>query len=378
MAWRGRSLRYAVASLLLASLVACSSDDEPDADPTPTPSGSATSSAPPTSPTAEPTEAQTSGGPVDAPVKVAAETDLLDWRPVDGPVDDTVTRNEDWTLTVSDDGATWKLAGPAAGGGGRTAGWQVSDTMLDEDWAVVVLQDETEQQPSRAVVTELATGKSYSLNGTSDIPTTNGGAWALGEGRVLHATVDGGAYCLASVDLASRTSTVAWCAPKRTGFNSAHISPAGDSILTFDDARTACRTAVTVADGTVTPFEGVPDCKAFEGIAVDDGAIWSVIPREQRVEESHLYARVGEGYLDLGQGSAGTLTWCDDAAYFVRDPLQRGASAALLRWSPEDGLAVVYESPKGEAFLETPRCGGDTMTVTALTSSGDEQVSADL
>jgi hypothetical protein len=49
-----------------------------------------------------------------------------------------------------------------------------------------------------------------------------------------------------------------------------------------------------------------------------------------------------------------------------------------MRWSPEDGLSVAYESPNGQAFIEQPRCGGDTITVTALTSSGDEQVSAGL
>ena len=39
------------------------------------------------------------------------------------------------------------------------------------------------------------------------MPTTNGGTWALGEGHLLHATIDdSGAYCLASVDLASRAA----------------------------------------------------------------------------------------------------------------------------------------------------------------------------
>ena len=48
-----------------------------------------------------------------------------------------------------------------------------------------------------------------------------------------------------------------------------------------------------------------------------------------------------------------------------------------MRWTPEDGLEVVYESTGGHAFLTPPRCGGDTITVTALAQSGDEQVSAD-
>ena len=62
----------------------------------------------------------------------------------------------------------------------------------------------------------------------------------------------------------------------------------------------------------------------------------------------------------------------------MRDPQRDGSAAALMRWRPADrGLDVVYESPRGgEAFLSAPRCGGDTITVTAFAQSGDEQVSA--
>ena len=49
-----------------------------------------------------------------------------------------------------------------------------------------------------------------------------------------------------------------------------------------------------------------------------------------------------------------------------------------MRWSPDDGLSVAYESPKGQAFLERAALRRRRHDVTALTSSGDEQVSADL
>jgi hypothetical protein len=70
--------------------------------------------------------------------------------------------------------------------------------------------------------------------------------------------------------------------------------------------------------------------------------------------------------------------WCGGASYFVRDPQREGDPAALMRWSTDDGLTVAYESPGGQAFLSEPRCGGDTLTVTALAEEGDEQVSASL
>ena len=59
-------------------------------------------------------------------------------------------------------------------------------------------------------------------------------------------------------------------------------------------------------------------------------------------------------------------------------PQLDGDPARLLRWNADDGLTIVYESPAGQGFLAAPRCGGDTMNVTALTESGDEQVSATL
>jgi len=373
-------VRYAVAAVLLVALAGCGDDDEPKAEPTPTADASATTAP---SPTSTPSQTQASGGTVDAPESLTATTALLDWQPVDGSTDDAVTSNGTWTLTIPQDASTWQLEKRGAGGAssgqaGADPGWKVSDGLLDEDWAVIVLQDEQEQRPSKATVTDLETGKSFEIDGRSDVPTTSGGTWALGDDTLLHATTDGGAYCLAEVDLESRRSTVAWCAPKRHGFNAAHVTEDGTSVLTFDDSQPSCRTVVGIAGGEATPFPGVADCKAWEGLLLEDAAVWSVIPRERRVEEAHLYSRVGDGYFDLGPGVAGTLTACDDAAYFVRDPQQQGGPAALMRWSPDDGLSVEYESPKGEAFIEQPRCGGDTITVTALTSSGDEQVSAGL
>jgi hypothetical protein len=104
--------------------------------------------------------------------------------------------------------------------------------------------------------------------------------------------------------------------------------------------------------------------------------VWSVIPNEHRIEQAHFYARSADGAADLGPGTAGTLVWCRDAAWFVRDPQQEGDPAALMRWTAADGLTVAYESPGGRAFLSAPRCGGDAITVTAMAEQGDEQVTA--
>lgn len=366
--------RYAAAAVLVLTLAACSDDGEPAADPTPTPSGSPSASDPTPSPSDSPSDAgEPSGSPTDAAPAA------LEWEPVEGSVDDAVTRGGDWTLTVTGDGRGWRLGDGGRSSGSVAADVRVSDALLDQDWAVVVLQDPTESRPARAEVTELATGDTSTIDGSSDVPTTNGGTWALGDGRLLHATYGPGrAYCLAEVDLATGASELGWCAPKRHGFNGARIGPGGTSLLSFDSGRVSCRTLMAVDGTEATPFEGVEDCKAWDGLRTEDGQVWSVIPNERRIEEAHFYATTGGEESDLGPGTAGSLVWCGGAAWFARDPQTEGDPAALMRWTPADGLSVAYESPGGRAFLSAPRCGGDQITVTALAEDGDEQVTARL
>jgi hypothetical protein len=356
----------AVAALVLVAGGCSGSDDEPGAAATPAPSATPSSS----TPTPTPSETPESSAPP------AAD---LDWQPVPGSVRNTVTRSSDWTLTVRGNGAGWSLDGPTGSTGGAQSGWRVSDALLDQDWAVVVLQERTESQPSRAEVTDLATGDTFVLDGSSDVPTTNGGTWALGDGRLLHATVGpGGSYCVATVDLSTRESTLGWCAPKRNGFNGARIAPGGDSVMSFDAGRPSCRTLMALDGSDAVPFEGVEECVAWDGLRTDDGAVWSTIPDERRIEEAHFFATTGGERADLGPGTAGSLVWCAGAAYFARDPENDGDPATLVRWSPADGLDVVYESPGGRAFLSQPRCGGDHLTITAAAEAGDEQVTAAL
>jgi len=376
----------ALGLVVAAALASCSdggvaTDASSGTTSTPASTSPSTSTGTPTpTPTPSPTPAggAPSGGTAARPAVLRATPAPLAWRPVDGPVSTSVTRSGPWSLSVTKSGH-YTLDGPHASTGPQGSGTRVSDALIDGDWAVVVLQDKAEQRPSTAEVTELATGRSFRLDGSSDVPTTNGGTWALDGGRLLHATLGPGhAYCVATVDLASRRSTLGWCAPKRHGFTGAHLSPAGDSLLTFDDAQPSCRTVVRLEGTRVTPFEGVEDCKGWDGLLTDDGAVWSVIPKENQIESAHFYARAGDGWFDLGPGTAGSLVECGGAAYFVRDPQRDGGPAALMRWTAADGLTVAYESPAGQAFLSEPRCGGDALTLTALAEAGDEQVTAPL
>lgn len=371
-----RLVAAGLTALLLTTLTACADDPaakRPAADqPTRTTTG-ASPGEENNPPKVDPTSS------ADDPVLAEAETAPLDWAPVDGPTTTAVTVSGDWTLSLPDSAREATLDGPEPTVVEAPARHRITDALIDGEYAVVVSEDERAQQPNVATVVDLVSGDTFRVDGDSDVPTTTGGTWALGEGRLLHATIgDGGAYCLATVDLADRSSTTTWCAPKRHGFNDARVTEAGTSLLTFDDQRPSCRTVGEVLPDELAPFGGVPDCTGWDALLLAGGEVWSVAAKANRIEEANFFARTGSGWYDLGPGTSGSLVACGDAAYFVRDPQRDGDPARLMRWSSDGTLTVAYESRGGRAFLSEPRCGGDTITVTALAESGDEQVSADV
>lgn len=317
-------------------------------------------------------------GSTPSPTAPEATRDLLDWRDVPGPTTTTVTVSGEWRLSVPERGDTATLAGPRPATVEAPARHRITDALIDGEYAVVVSEDTQARQGNIATVIELASGDRFTVDDDSEVPTTTGGTWALGEGRLLHATIGPQrAYCLATVDLASRSSSLGWCAPARHGFNGARVTPAGTTLLTFDDRRPSCRTLVEVSGAEVTPLPGVPECTGWDAALLPDGAAWSIAAKAQRIEEATFFARAGDQRFALGPGTSGSLTWCAGAAYFVRDPQRDGDPARLMRWSTDDGLAVAFETEgRRPAFLSEPRCGGDTITVTALAESGDRQVTA--
>jgi len=320
------------------------------------------------------------GGTAKHPTEVEAATSLLEWVDAPGAVENTVTTNGTWFLTVESSGRAYRLDGPDQSFGTDDGdATRITNALLDSDWAVVVRQDQGGQQPAVAEVTDLGDGSQYKIGQDGDVKTTAGGTWSLGGDTLVHATLGpDGDYCVATVDLVSRVPERGWCAPAAHGFNAAHVTPAGTTLLTFDDAKPSCRTVGTVSGESMEPFPGVPDCTAWEGALLgDDEAVWSVIPDEADVDAAEFFARSGDHYYDLGPGTSSTLVPCAEAAYFVRDPELEGDPAQLLRWDGED-LTVVYEAPPGQSFLEAPRCGDEALVVTALSEGGDEQVMAAL
>ncbi|MFT3873215.1 MAG: hypothetical protein QM714_11315 [Nocardioides sp.] len=371
-----RAATALVAVLSCGLLAACSGGTPRDGGSPATQSGTASDSQSPSesNPTSTP-----SGGTADQPAKVTPQDDPLRWKKAPGAVTDTITVGDHGTLTVTADASRATLAGDQSATVDADAGFRVTDALMNDSYAVVVTGDRQEQKPARATVVDLASGNQFVVDGDSEAATVNGGSWALGNGQLEHPTLGPKrAYCLATVDLATQSSDVGWCAPARTGFTHVQVGPGGVSLMAFDDARPSCRTVAEVTDGELTPFPGVTECTGWEGVALDGGRVWSVIPNERRIERAHFYASVGDGYFDLGMGDSGTLTTCDGAAYFNRAPERDRDPAQVLRWTTDGRLSVVYATETGgEAFVSgTARCGGHHLTVTALTSKGDSQVTA--
>ncbi|HEX5861007.1 MAG TPA: hypothetical protein VFY58_04145, partial [Nocardioides sp.] len=227
-----RRLATLAAGLVLAGALAGCADDEPRqaaGEPTSEPTSEPTEPSS-TAESVAPTDDETDlvGGPAEEPAPVEPTTDLLEWTRVPGPSTTTVTRSGAWTLTVDEGGGRATLRGP---GGTEIfvadSRQQISDALIDGDWAVVVFQDELETAPASAEVVALnGAGGTFTVDDSSDVPTTTGGTWALGDGTLVHPTIGpGGSYCLATVDLDERSSERTWCAEKRHGFNAARITP---------------------------------------------------------------------------------------------------------------------------------------------------------
>jgi hypothetical protein len=331
--------------------------------------------------TSEPSPSATQLGNPEHPVAAAVGTALLHWTHVPGSTDDLVTVGEGWRLTVAQGGAQARLQGAKSVTIRAADHSSITDTFLDDTHALVVTEDRLAHDPDRAVLVDLGSGRMTTLDGGSDPPTVVGGTWALGPGSLVHATSGPRhGYCLATVDLADGSGTTGWCAEPRHGFSRASVTADGTTMMTFDDHHPSCRTLSVVNGSDLSPLPGVTDCKGWDSALLDGTTVWSVVPKDRRIDAGRFYAHTDRGWFDLGPGTSGSLVTCAGSAFFTRDPASRNDPATLMRWSPDRArLSVAYESPgTGNAFLAPPRCGGTHLTVTAYTQAGDEQVTTSL
>lgn len=356
--------RYAAAAALLVALAGCSADGDSRDDKQPVADPSTSAAEPGATTTAEPERA------------------ILDWQPVPGSLDDTVIDAGDWTVTIPESRTEARISGtldkaiPA--GRDRT----IQDVFVsDTGFAVVVARDEREERPLAITTVELDTGVTHRAQ--DPLPAPNGDV-AVGLDALHYATYDAGLYCFATAPGVG-PGEVTWCASERQGWRNPLDTHAGPSILTFDDQRPSCRTPVHFPVGTeAVPVPGIEECKAWDIGLTADGAVWSTIPQETRIENAHFFARAGASTVagadgttyDLGPGVSDSLFSCGDSMFFTRDAGGR-SPAQLLRWTPDATLEVAYEAPgTGEGFVNAGCASYDRLTVTAYGEGGDERVSA--
>ncbi len=341
------------------------------------PSSSSSSGSPGSESTPPSTGADT--GSSDHPLVVTPRSDPLAWKAVGGSTRDEVTVGGGWRLTLSSGGDTVRLDGPHPRTFAAGAHSSISDALLDAGHALVVREDDRARRPDVATLVDLVSGHATTLDRSSTPPTSVGGTWALGPTTLAHAT-DGPQrrYCVVFLRLGSGRLDGRTCVPPGNGLSRASVTDAGTTLMRFDARHPSCRTLLTRSGARFTPLPGVTPCKGWDSASLPGGVVWSVVPKERRVEAAHFFSHTDTGWFDLGRGTSGTLVACAGAAYFVRDPATRRDRAALLRWDPGAGvLATVFTSKgRGNAFLSPPRCGGDHLTVTAFSDAGDQQVTA--
>ncbi|GAA1477048.1 hypothetical protein GCM10009623_14940 [Nocardioides aestuarii] len=348
---------------LVAALALSGCTEEQPAPPEPT--GSSTPSEEPTTDEPTPSSEPSSDPPA-----------ALDWQPVAGSVDDVVTVSGRWTLTVAADGGSATLDGPRSRTVEAPAGFSISEALIDGQYAAVVAEHDQAGRPNDVTVVDLRRGREVD----ADVEPGVGGSFALGSGLLASTATRGRDYCLGVVDLVAGRSSQGPCVPPRHGISNLDVGPAGISAMTFDDGRPSCRTLNRLEGGEFSPLAGVAECRGWEAVVSETFAIWGEVANERRIEAGSYFVDSGGGPVELGPGTTGSLTWCGDAAYVVRDPQRSKDPARLLRVDVEGGTTeVVYETEAtGRAFLSEPRCGGSDLTITAYTNEGDEQVTARL
>jgi hypothetical protein len=364
------STRRTPAPALLLALVLTSCAD---IEPTPPDAGGTTATPSPSeSGTATPEESES---PTEAPTR-ESDPASLDWVRLPGPVSDQVTISGDWTLTAPDSGDEVRFDGTRRLTVESPAGFRISETLVDGQYAVVVAEHEQASKPNDVTVIDLGDGQEVD----ADVAPGVGGAFALGSGLLASTTTRGREYCLGTVDLASGRASEGPCVPPRHGISNLRIGPAGTSAMTFDDSRPSCRTLNRVEGSDFVPLAGVGECQGWEAVTTESFALWGEVTNERRIEAAEFFLDAGAGTVELGAGTTGSLTWCGGSAYLVRDPQRSSDPARLLRVDVEAGdTEVVYETEAtGRAFLSEPRCGGTNLTLTAYTAQGDEQVTAAL
>lgn len=310
---------------------------------------------------------------------LAAGHDTLDWQRDDLPRSGFAAGTRDWTGAADSLGEHVTLTGPDDTITYAPRRGRVQSIEMQWPWAVVYAGGDLTEQGAGSgelVVFDLRTGERRMVgqDGTAP-PPSPAGSISMHDGTLAYPTGPNHRYCLARLDLRTLGGERVDCAkPLKEGFTQFRLTPRGLGYTSFDDKRPApCLTLKAVRNGDTGVVDAAKPCVGWEVVPGADSALWLQIRNRHRVELAHAYARNPDGsVVDLGPALSGSTSWCGDATYFVRPASKDGTADDLMRWSPQDGLDVVWTpSDDDVAFVFSPHCGGSSITLPALNAEHD-------
>ena len=298
----------------------------------------------------------------------------LDWKVHNVSDSGIAAATRGWTGVADSLGKKVTLSGP-----GKTVRYapkrgQVTAIEMQWPWAVVYAGGNLTNQaagPGELAVFDLRRGERRMVgkDGSAPPPSASGSV-AMHDGELAYPTGPNNHFCLARLDLRTLDGKRVECAkPLKEGFSEFRLSDSGLGYTSFDNKRPApCMTLKEVRDGETGTVDAAKPCVGWEVVPGTDSALWLQIRNRHRVEIATAYARDTEGKVaKLGPALSGSTTWCAGATYFVRPTSKDGTADDLMRWSPDDGLDVVWSPGKRKvSFVFPPQCGGSSITLPGL------------
>lgn len=310
--------------------------------------------------------------------RVKAGDDALDWRKTDLASDGLAAGTRRWTGVADSLGKRVSFTGPRDTFEYAPRSGRVQAVEMQWPWAVVYAgSDVTRPQaaPGELAVIDLRTGERRMVgrDGSAPPPSASGSV-SMHDGELAYPTGPNNHYCLAQLDLRTLDGERVECAkPLKEGFSEFRLTAGGLGFTSFDNKRPACMTLKTFYDGKLNVVDAAKSCLGWEVVPDTDAAVWLQVDNRHRVEISTAYARKPDGTtVELGPALSGSTTWCGEATYFIRPASKDGTADDLMRWSPDDGLDVVWSTSRRDVtFVFAPHCGGSSIALPALDGERD-------
>lgn len=117
-------------------------------------------------------------------------------------------------------------------------------------------------------------------------------------------------------------------------------------------------------------------CNVFDGVVLEGWQIWSELDPEvpERLYQAGMLADGPDGeQLSFGLMRTGSLTVCGGYAYWqTQAPPSAWSAYETLRWRPGmDHVERVYEDTVADVYTGPPRCVGETVNITEVSSLAD-------